>query len=339
MSAQSIDEEESRATAEGPAEPTPVVFIIGAGVVGTTLAAKLTRAGVPVAGLHGRQTDLSELASALSGVLGSSGEYPEAITQAEAVIISVRDSRIAEVTKKLVSEKRLRPNQVLLHTSGNRSSTEMLGAARSHVKGIGTLHPLIAVTEAPGTLENLRGATFGIEGDEAATRVATRLVKAMGGRPLPLTAEKMPLYHAAAVMASNYVVALADLARSMLVSAGVPEKDALPALLPLMTSAVRNLVEVGLPSAMTGPVVRGDVDSVERHIGALEAQSPETLDLYRRLGREVLRIARKRVPDLEDRAVEQMATIFGADAASVGAGRARPAAPAGTSAAATKKKR
>jgi predicted short-subunit dehydrogenase-like oxidoreductase (DUF2520 family) len=298
---------------EGPAAPTPVVFIIGAGVVGTTLAAKLLRAGVPVAGVHGRKPDLSEMASALAGVLGSTGELPEILTASDVVVISVRDTRIPEIAQRLVDEKRLRPHQVLLHTSGNRPAAEMLSAARPHVKGVGTLHPLIAVTDAPGTLENWRGASFGIEGDEPATRMATRLVRRMGGRPLPLAADSMALYHAAAVMASNYVVALADMARSTLVASGVPESDALPALLPLLTSAVRNVAEVGLPSAMTGPVVRGDVISIERHLAALEAKSPETLDLYRRLGREVLRIARRRVPDLDDRAVEQMAALFGAD--------------------------
>jgi predicted short-subunit dehydrogenase-like oxidoreductase (DUF2520 family) len=300
---------------DGPAEPTPVVFIIGAGVVGTTLAAKLLRAGVPVSGLHGRKTELSELASALAGVLGSSGDLPDSVSSADVLIISVRDARVPEIARRLVDEKRLRPNQVLLHTSGNRPAAEMLGAARSQVRGLGTLHPLIAVTDAPGTLENLRGAAFGLEGDESATRIAHRLVRLMGGLPLAVAAESMALYHAAAVMASNYVVALADIARSLLVSAGVPESEALPALAPLLSSAVRNVAEVGLPSAMTGPVVRGDVGSVERHIAALTAKSPENLDLYRRLGREVLRIARKRVPDLDDRAVEQMAALFDGDAA------------------------
>lgn len=315
MTIESIDQETTRAVAEGPAEPTPVVFVIGAGVVGTTLAAKLLRAGVPVAGLHGRKADLSELASALAGVLGSSGPFPEIVSESEVVVISVRDSRIPEVVERLVGEKRLRPDQVLLHTSGNRPAADMLGAARPHVRGIGTMHPLIAVTEAPGTLENLRGATFGLEGDEEAVRVATRLAKAMGGRPMRLAPENMPLYHAAAVVASNYLVALADVARSLLVSAGVADEEALPALLPLMTSAVRNVVEIGLPSAMTGPVVRGDVDSIERHVAALEKRAPEVLDLYRRLGREVLRIARKRVPELDDRAVERIAALFEGGAA------------------------
>jgi predicted short-subunit dehydrogenase-like oxidoreductase (DUF2520 family) len=107
------------------------------------------------------------------------------------------------------------------------------------------------------------------------------------------------------------VVALADVARSLLVAAGIPEDEALPALLPLMSSAVRNLVELGLPAALTGPVARGDVESVEKHLEALTARSPENLDLYQRLGRQVLRIARMRVPDLDPKAVSRLAGLFG----------------------------
>jgi predicted short-subunit dehydrogenase-like oxidoreductase (DUF2520 family) len=305
----------SVADQEGLAEPTPVVFIIGAGAVGTALAGKLLRAGVPVAGLHGRQTDGSEAAAALAGVLGSSGDLPPSASTADALIIAVPDAGIPEVAKRLVEEKRLRPHQVLLHTAGNRPAAELLGAARSQLRGVGTFHPLVALTDAPGALDNLHGAAFGLEGDEAATRVGHRLVRMMGGRPLALTAENMALYHAAAVFGSNYVVALADLARNLLVAAGVAEADALPALAPLMTSAVRNLAEVGLPAALTGPVVRGDVGSVERHLAALSARAPDTLDLYRRLGREALRIARKRAPDLDDRAVERLAALFAGEVA------------------------
>src|SRR3954468_6809275 len=137
-----VDPDSSSVELEGPAAPTPVVFVIGAGVVGTTLAAKLLRAGVPVAGVHGRKPDLSELASALAGVLGSTGELPGIVAESDVVVISVRDTRIPEIAQRLVDEKRLRPNQVVLHTSGNRPAAEMLSAARPHVKGVGTLHPL-----------------------------------------------------------------------------------------------------------------------------------------------------------------------------------------------------
>src|SRR5204863_2652580 len=124
-------------------------------------------------------------------------------------------TRIPELAARLVAEKRLRKDQVVLHTSGSLPAAEALAAARGKVAGVGTLHPLIAVTDAPGALENLAGAAFGIEGDEEAVRRARKLVRMMGGRELELRAEDMALYHAGAVVASNYVVALADIARGL----------------------------------------------------------------------------------------------------------------------------
>ncbi len=319
---------------EGPAEPTPAVFLIGAGAVGAALAAKLTRAGVPVLGVHGRESTVSRTASAAAGVLGSTGDLPAMVAQANVVLVSVRDTRIPEITQRLLDQKLLRKGQILLHTSGARAAGEVLGAARGHVLGLGTLHPLIAVTDAPGTLDNLKGAAFGIEGDEEARVVARRLVGLMEGRALELSAATMALYHAGAVVASNYAVALADLARSLLVAAGIPEADALPALTPLMHSAVRNLIEVGLPAALTGPVVRGDVVTVKWHLAALERSAPACVDVYRRLGREVLRIARQREPDLDDAAASRMAALFGGGAESTA-----PAKPDVAKAAAGKKRK
>jgi predicted short-subunit dehydrogenase-like oxidoreductase (DUF2520 family) len=139
--------------------------------------------------------------------------------------------------------------------------------------------------------------------------MATRLVRLVGGRPLELDGKRMPLYHAGAVMASNYVVALAQVARDLLVAAGVKESEALPALLPLLASAVENLGTAGLPDALTGPVVRGDVTTVERHVAMIEAKAPAALDLYRRLGREVLEIARKKRSQ-DPEIVERLTVLF-----------------------------
>jgi predicted short-subunit dehydrogenase-like oxidoreductase (DUF2520 family) len=296
---------------EGPSEPTPTVFVIGAGVVGTTLASRLLRTGVPVVGLHGRRSDLSQAASAASGVLSTSGELPATVSTCDVVVIAVRDTRIAEIAKRLGDENRLRKQQVVLHTSGSRPAAEVLGVARPLVAGVGTMHPLVAVTGAPGSVDNFQGAAFGIEGDAEAQRRARHLIRFMGGRALALDAGGMALYHAGAVVASNYVVALADLGRSLLVAAGVPEGEAGEALWPLMTSAVRNLAEIGLPGALTGPVARGDVVSVERHLQALGARTPQLVDLYKRLGREVLRLARKRSPDLDEAAAQKLAQLLG----------------------------
>jgi predicted short-subunit dehydrogenase-like oxidoreductase (DUF2520 family) len=307
----------ARAAAEGSAEPTPVVFIMGAGVVGTALAARLVRAGVPVAGLHGRQRDLSDAASAVSGVLASTGEIPDILSQSDVIIISVRDERIPEVAERLVREQRLRKQQVVLHTSGAIAAAQALASARPEVRAVGTLHPLVSFAGARVAVDELRSVAFGIEGDEPARAVAARLVRALGGRALSLEAESLPLYHVGAVFASNYVVVLADLAQRLLVKAGVPEAQALPALIPLLASVVHNLSQVGLPGALTGPVERGDVSSVEQHLRTLEARAPEALDLYRLLGREALRLATDK-SGLEPGKVGRLEALFRARAAASG---------------------
>ena len=92
-------------------------------------------------------------------------------------------------------------------------------------------------------------------------------------------------------------------------TAGVPQAQALPALIPLLSSVVQNLAQVGLPGALTGPVERGDVSSVEQHLRVLEARAPEMLELYRLVGRDVLRLAREKSP-LEPAAVARLEALF-----------------------------
>jgi predicted short-subunit dehydrogenase-like oxidoreductase (DUF2520 family) len=279
---------------DGSAEPIPSVFIMGAGVVGTALAARLVRAGVPVIGLHGRQVELTDVAGANSGVVGvpgSTGDVPEILSESDAVIIAVRDDRIPEVAARLVNEGRLRPGQILLHTSGANPARTILGPAVPHVRAVGTLHPLASFADARSAIEGLRDIAFGIEGDEPARALARRIVRVLGARAVTLEGENLALYHAGAVIASNYVVAMADTARSLLVKAGVPADQALPVLIPLLASVVQNLAQVGLPGALTGPVERGDVTVVERHLRTLAERAPEVVELYRLVGRDVLRLA------------------------------------------------
>jgi predicted short-subunit dehydrogenase-like oxidoreductase (DUF2520 family) len=301
----------ARALSEGPPEPTPSVFIMGAGVVGTALAARLVRAGIPVIGLHGRQVELTDAARAISGVVGSTGEIPDIMSESDIIIVSVRDERIREVAERLVNEKRLRPTQVVLHTSGANAAASVLAIARPHVRAVGTLHPLVSFADPRVAVEHMREVAFGIEGDEPAKAFAKRLVRAMGARAVFLEAENLPLYHAGAVLASNYVVALADMAQRLLVTAGVPQDQALPMLIPLLSSVVQNLAQVGLPAALTGPVERGDVSSVEQHLRVLEARAPDLLELYRLVGRDVLRLAREK-SHLEPEVVKRLEALFGA---------------------------
>ncbi len=162
------------------------------------------------------------------------------------------------------------------------------------MRAVGTLHPLVSFADPRVAVEAMNDVAFGIEGDEPARAMAKRIVRALGARAVFLEAENLALYHAGAVMASNYVVAMADTAQTLLVRAGVPPDQALPVLIPLLNSVVQNLARLGLPGALTGPVERGDVSSVERHLKTLEARAPELLALYRLVGRDVLRLAREK---------------------------------------------
>jgi predicted short-subunit dehydrogenase-like oxidoreductase (DUF2520 family) len=325
MSYMSEAEVNARAASEGPAEPTPSVFIMGAGVVGTALAARLVRAGLPVTGLHGRQVELTDAAArAISGVVGSTGDVPQILSESDVVIISVRDDRVPEVAERLAREGRLRHEQILLHTSGANPARTILAAALPHVRAVGTLHPLVSFADARVAVEGLQQMAFGIEGDEPARAMAKRIVRALGARAVFLEAENLALYHAGAVMASNYVVALADTAQSLLIKAGVPADQALPILIPLLTSVVQNLAQLGLPGALTGPVARGDVASVERHIATLEARAPELVALYRLVGRDVLRLAREKA-NLDPAGAARLEALF-----SGGPDSASPADSAGT---------
>jgi predicted short-subunit dehydrogenase-like oxidoreductase (DUF2520 family) len=273
--------------------PTPEVYVLGAGAVGTALAMKLSRAGVPVAGLWARRPDQAASAGALAGVLGTSGDFPKILTESDIVIVAVRADAISEVTRELVQGKHLRREQVLLHCSGASAAADALAPARGKVRGLGTLHPLISFADPHMAAGALRGATMTIEGDAAGLAAARALGQALGGVVVEIEGAAMPIYHAAAVMACNYVVGLADAGVELLVKAGFPRDQALPALIPLVAGTVRNLSELGLPRALTGPIARGDVVVVERHLAALGKQAPALVALYREAGLRTVAVARR----------------------------------------------
>ena len=179
------------------------------------------------------------------------------------------------------------------------------------MRAVGTLHPLVSFADARVAVEGLREVAFGIEGDEPARAIAKRIVRSLGARAVILEAENLALYHAGAVMASNYVVALADMAQSLLIKAGVPADQALPVLIPLLSSVVQNLAHVGLPGALTGPVERGDVSSVERHLeDAGRPGRPRCWSSTSLVGRDVLRLAKEKSRHGRRRSAAKLEALF-----------------------------
>ncbi len=280
----------------------PTTFVVGAGPVATALAGALRLGGVPVLGLWARRAAAARAAGSTAGVAAFSSAPPDILLESEVIILAVRDRAVTAVAQMLIGTGLVGKRHVLLHCTGAASSKELLGDVAASVKGIGTLHPLSAIADAKTSMRALRGTVFGIEGDDIGRETAERLVGALGGVVLPLDSSQMAAYHAAAAVASNYVVAAIDAAAAILATAGVsPEKAAL-ALVPLAEGALRNISAHGTTAGLTGPIRRGDAETIRRHLEALRGR-PDLAETYRALARRAVEIAaRIDGPDAPDRA-------------------------------------
>jgi predicted short-subunit dehydrogenase-like oxidoreductase (DUF2520 family) len=268
----------------------PTTFIVGAGPVATALAGALRLGGVPVLGLWARRPSAARAAGSTAGVAAFSSAPPDILLETEVIILAVRDHVIGEVAEMLVGTGLVNKRHVLLHCAGAAPAREVLGVVADRVAGIGTMHPLSAIADAKAAMRTLKGTVFGIEGDDVGRATAERLVNAMSGVVLALDGSQMGAYHAAAALASNYVVAAIDAAAAALASAGVPADRAALALVPLAEGALRNITAHGTTAGLTGPIRRGDAVTIQRHLDALRGK-PELVEIYRALARRAVDIA------------------------------------------------
>jgi predicted short-subunit dehydrogenase-like oxidoreductase (DUF2520 family) len=268
------------------------VFIVGAGHVGRGLNRAFRTAGVDVVGLHSRKP---------SPMATSSGALPSSISDANAVVLAVRDDQIDYAIESLIEIRRgghdrvVSPGTVVLHTSGAAEPTLIPELAPLGLWG-GTFHPLVPFANPEHAPELLHGAWIGIDGDELAKVMSRRLAGHIGARTLDIPSGSKSLYHAAAVIGSNFPVILAAVATRLLSEAGIPATSAARAVHGLIEGAVSNLADADPEAVLTGPVVRGDAATVQRHLQALRGD-PEARALYRRLSYAALEIATHRGVD------------------------------------------
>lgn len=267
------------------------VVIVGAGAAATTFATALRLAHVPVLAVWARRAEAATAAGQASGVAARWGAPPPELALADVVLVAVRDAAISEVATQLAQV--VSPRSVVLHTSGAHAAGAVLAPLVGRAHGVGTLHPLAALTLPP---RPLAGVTFGVEGDAAGQGAARALAAALGGHVLALPPGAMPLYHAAAVLASNALVGLVDAATTALAALGVPLAEAQQALAPLAAGALAAATDRPLPDALTGPIARGDATTVAGHLAALRERAPQLVPLYVAAARQILALAERRTP-------------------------------------------
>ncbi|ACA58667.1 Rossmann-like and DUF2520 domain-containing protein [Candidatus Desulforudis audaxviator] len=267
------------------------VCIVGAGRVGSTLALALQRGGYRIVGVASRG---EQSARRLGERLGCPFSVrPEQFTpNADVVLVTTSDREIAAVAARIQSRGGFTAGQLVAHTSG-ATPAEALAPAREAGAVVASIHPLQSFADADAALERLPGCYFGVEGDAAGVFRARRLVEDLGGVPLEVNAGDKALYHAAACVASNYLVAVIHLATELLGRCGWSRTDALKALGPLIDGTRENVRDFGVVGALTGPVVRNDRPTLEWHLAALTRLDAGYEGVYRALGVYTAGIARE----------------------------------------------
>jgi predicted short-subunit dehydrogenase-like oxidoreductase (DUF2520 family) len=273
------------------------VGVIGAGAVGGAIARALAARGAQIQAIASRTAAHAQaLAAALpAGVAVASADAVAA--DSDMVLVAVPDDAIS----KVAAETHWRAGQLVMHLSGAQGAAA-LAAAGAQSARIAALHPLMTfprTAEAPSTeaiLRRLAGCAWAFEADdETSIAQIMAISQALDGRAIRLTAADRAPYHLAAVLASNYVVTLLAAAVALWGTFGAPAETALEALLPLTRATVEQLEAVGLPSALTGPIARGDVGTVRTHLDWLTDHIASTPDLLR-LRDAYISLARLTIP-------------------------------------------
>lgn len=270
------------------------IALVGAGNVATALAVSLRWAGYPIEAVVAR-SNAASLAKArrLAKKIGSSavrfadlGKYRS--LRAEVIWICVPDSEIAHAAHAL-ADKIEWQGRVALHSSGALTSDE-LAPLRAQGAAVGSAHPLMTFVRGASFGNSkvlLSGVPFAIEGDAKAVRAARALVADMGGEAYAIRKEHKAAYHAWGMFASPLLDALLATTERVARLAGVRPKDARRRMIPILRQTLANYAALGAPGAFSGPIVRGDVETVRKHLKVLRA-IPVAFDVYVALAKAAL---------------------------------------------------
>ncbi len=269
----------------------PRFCIIGCGRLGISLAVFLSGQGFEAAAFSSRSSASAQNACSFAG-MGKVYEKPcDAVKSAGIVFITTPDTSIEPVCRKIAKEKSFNDSHIVFHLSGALSS-EILAPAAACGAAIGSIHPLQAFAAyEKGQNSPFEGINISIEGDERAVDMGKTIVQALKAFSFTIPTSAKTLYHAAAVVASNYLVTLENFALELLKQADLSEQDGYAILEPLILGTLNNIKTRDSINALTGPVARGDDTIVSRHLKDIDEKLPQFSTLYRLLGQHTLDIA------------------------------------------------
>lgn len=275
------------------------ISIVGAGRLGGALAIALARRDYEIKALVNRQSEnvrrVAEQISPLPQIL--TVQNLQTLLSSDIVLIATPDPEIEAVAARLALDYKFKPETVFLHTSGSLSSS-VLQKLKEIGASVGSLHPLVSVSDAVSGAEKFAAAFFCVEGDALAVETSRKIVADLSGESFEINPEFKTLYHAAAVMTAGHLVALFDAAAETLSRCGIERESARRILTPLARSAVTNLERQTPAAALTGTFARADVETMRRHLAAFDAND-HARRIYVELGKRSIELALRQGADAE----------------------------------------
>jgi predicted short-subunit dehydrogenase-like oxidoreductase (DUF2520 family) len=265
--------------------------IVGAGRLGTVLGAALVRRGWTAAAIVDTDAEAARESRRIIGRGKAAASLGGTARPGDIVIIAVPDDAVGRVAAGMARSGVTWAGRFVFHTSGLLPA-RVLEPLRKRGASIASVHPVQSFPRKDAPSSIFRGITWGVEGDPAAVAAAEDMVRRLRGHVLLLSEKDKPLYHAACSLASNALIALEWTASGMLGAAGIGEKAAAGMLLPLVQGTLQNVNNFGLEKALTGPIFRGDVATVRKHLAGLR-DDPDAREVYLVMGRQILRLSEK----------------------------------------------
>ncbi len=271
----------------------PTLNIIGAGRLGKTLgylwqqSGQLTIQAICNRSLHSAR----QAAEFIRG--GQVYDNYVQLPSADYWLLACGDDQLSVCCKQLVQQHSFSGQEIIFHCSGALTAAEALASARATGLSTASIHPIKSFADPQQAVHSFTGTYCGMEGDVSALEQLAPLFTAIGAQLFPVRAEAKTLYHAASVIACNYLVALQELSLQTYARAGVEREQAMKILQPIVQQTTENIFRVGTQDALTGPLARGDSRTVARQLAAMQAWNGDYAEIYRLLGQVAMQIVPK----------------------------------------------